>query len=102
MQFLLKNKILEIKQLCKVLKINKLYAFGSVMSNNFNEDSDVDFIFSFSEKLTIEQYTNNYFNLHSKLKDILKREIDLITEKSLSNPYLIESINKNKVLIYEA
>ncbi|NJB81929.1 putative nucleotidyltransferase, partial [Wenyingzhuangia aestuarii] len=30
------------------------------------------------------------------------RKIDLVTEKSLKNPYFIESINESKELIYEA
>jgi len=30
----------------------------------------------------------------------LSREVDIIEEKTLSNPYLIESINKSKILIY--
>jgi uncharacterized protein len=33
---------------------------------------------------------------------LFNREIDVITERSLSNPYFIESVNKSKVLIYEA
>ncbi|SLM29884.1 conserved hypothetical protein [Desulfamplus magnetovallimortis] len=34
------------------------------------------------------------------LKKILNKPVDLITERSLGNPYFIESVNKNKVQIY--
>ena len=47
-------------------------------------------------------YTDNYFELHYKLSDLFGRKIDLITERSLSNPYFIESINETKELIYES
>jgi len=34
------------------------------------------------------------------LKNIFKKEIDLIEEQTLKNPILIKSINDNKELIY--
>ena len=57
---------------------------------------------SFVDNLSVEEYTNNYFELQYRLRDLLKREIDLVTERTLSNPYFIESINESKELIYEA
>ena len=102
MQSILENKKNDLQSVCKALGIKKLYAFGSVVSNNFRKDSDIDFLISFSDKLSIEEYTNNYFALHYKLRELFKRDIDIVTERSLSNPYFIESINENKVLLYEA
>ena len=84
------------------MRIKRLYAFGSVTTNKFNENSDLDFLISFADNLTIEEYTNNYFALHYRLREIFNREIDIITERTLSNPYFIESINETKELIYEA
>ena len=84
------------------MKVKKLYAFGSVVSNQFKPESDIDFLISFDENISAEQYTENYFSLHYKLKELFNRKIDLITEKSLKNPYFIESVNKSKELIYEA
>jgi predicted nucleotidyltransferase len=102
MHKILNNKIKELRSLCADLKIKRLYAFGSVMSDRFKQNSDIDFLISFSENLTVEEYTQNYFTLHYKLREIFNREIDIITEKTLSNPYLIESIEETKELIYEA
>jgi len=102
MHTIINNKIKELRNLCVDLKIKRLYVFGSIISDKFMKDSDIDFLISFSEKLTIEEYTQNYFMLHYKLKELFNREIDIITEKTLSNPYLIESIDETKELIYEA
>ncbi len=97
-----KKQINEIKSLCTRLKIKKLYVFGSVVSNKFKENSDIDFLISFSDKLSIDEYTRNYFTLHYQLRELFNRETDIITERTLSNPYLIESIDETKKLIYEA
>jgi predicted nucleotidyltransferase len=102
MQRILENRIEDLKNICQALKIERLYAFGSVVSENFNKNSDIDFLISFADTLTIEEYTNNYFILHYKLRELFQREIDIVTERTLSNPYFIESINESKELIYEA
>ncbi|MBU3659447.1 MAG: nucleotidyltransferase domain-containing protein [Flavobacteriales bacterium] len=102
MQAILEQHIEELKQLCKTFKIKRLYAFGSVVSEKFNNKSDIDFLISFADNLSIEEYTANYFSLHNKLRALFHREIDIITERSLSNPYFIKSINESKKLIYEA
>ena len=78
-----------------------MYAFGSVCTDKFDENSDIDLLISF-ENLTIDQYTDNYFDLHYKLEDLFKREIDLLTDKSLSNPYFIQNLEQTKQLIYAA
>ena len=59
-------------------------------------------LISFSETLSIVEYTKNYFALHYKLSEIFHREVDIVTERTLSNPYFIESINSSKELIYQA
>lgn len=46
-------------------------------------------------------YADAYFSLAEQLEKLLKPSVDLITDKSLSNPYFIESVNEKKTLIYE-
>jgi len=93
----------ELKIICEELKIRRLYAFGSaVTADRFRENSDLDFLISFEDSILPEEYSENYFQLQYKLRELFDRKIDVITERSLSNPYFIESVNKNKVLMYEA
>ncbi|WP_366788854.1 HepT-like ribonuclease domain-containing protein, partial [uncultured Flavobacterium sp.] len=42
-----------------------------------------------------ETYSDNYFSLLHELQELLKKEVDLVAEKTLKNPYLIESIEQN-------
>jgi uncharacterized protein len=78
-----------------------MYAFGSVCTDRFTENSDIDFLISF-ENLSFDQYTDNYFDLHYKLQDLFNRRIDLLTENSLSNPFFIKGVDQTKQLIYAA
>jgi len=103
MQPVIEQRKEELRNICERLKIRRLYAFGSaVTSDKFSENSDIDFLISFDDKISPEEYSENYFQLQYSLRELFNREIDIITERSLSNPYFIESLNKNKVLIYEA
>jgi predicted nucleotidyltransferase len=102
MQQLLENRKEDLKRICQAMKVQRLYAFGSVVSDHFREDSDIDFLISFPKNLSVEAYTENYFALHYQLRELFHREIDIVTERTLSNPYFIESINETKELIYEA
>ena len=102
MQSLLANKKEDLKRICQLLNVKRLYVFGSAVSREFSDDSDIDFLISFTENLTHEEYTDNFFTLHYKLRELFDREIDIVTERTLSNPYFIESVNESKELIYEA
>jgi len=102
MQKILKTKINDIQNICKNLKVKRLYVFGSASKGNFNKNSDIDFLLSFTDSISVEEYTDNYFALHYKLRELFNRKIDIITERTLSNPYFIESIDESKELIYES
>lgn len=101
MQEFLKDKLDDLKQLCQDYGVKTMYAFGSACTDQFNDNSDIDILISFKD-ISIERYTDNYFELHHKLAELLNRKIDLLTENSLSNPYLIESEEETKQLLYAA
>lgn len=45
-------------------------------------------------------YADNYFEIADRFEEDFNRSVDLVTEKSLKNPYFIKSINKTKTLLY--
>ncbi|MDE6309501.1 MAG: nucleotidyltransferase domain-containing protein [Muribaculaceae bacterium] len=91
----------KIIALCKKYKVAKLWVFGSILTDRFNDDSDVDFSVTFDKKkIALLDYADNYLDFHSELKGLLSRDIDLITEDSLRNPFFISNLNQTKRLIY--
>ena len=89
----------DIRQLCSKHKVRHLYAFGSVLANQFKQDSDVDFLVDF-EPLDLTQYADNYFNLKFALEDMLDRPVDLLEEKAIKNPFFKKAIENKRLLIY--
>jgi predicted nucleotidyltransferase len=97
----IENKKAEIHQLCEKYAVRSLFLFGSASTGKFNVESDIDILVAFQE-IPLEQYSDYYFELHEALEMLLGRNVDLITERSLSNPYFIESIDETKQLLYAA
>ncbi len=90
----------QIQKLCKQHKVERLYAFGSVLTERFSEDSDVDFLYKFRNDVSLFEYADNFFELQDDLEKTLHRSIDLVSEKDLKNPYFIKEVNATKQLIY--
>ena len=99
MNSIINNNIASINKLCSENNVEKLYVFGSVLNENFNENSDIDFIVDIKNNNPF-QYSDNYFNLLFGFEDLFKREIDLLSLKSLKNPYFIKNVERNRQLIY--
>lgn len=96
---LLSQNINMIIQLCKVHKVRRLYAFGSILTEKFNDDSDIDLIVDF-DNVDVADYADNYFDFKFSLQDILKRSIDLLEEKAIKNPYFRQAVNQQRQLLY--
>ncbi|MES2587860.1 MAG: nucleotidyltransferase domain-containing protein [Bacteroidota bacterium] len=90
----------DIIKLCKTYNVKSLYAFGSVLTDKFKSESDIDLIVDFSP-VKLEDYADNYFDFKFSLQEIFKRPIGLLEEKALKNPYFIKAINSSKQLVYE-
>ena len=88
-----------ILDLCKKYKVKTLYAFGSVLTDKFNDKSDVDLIVDF-KRMPLKVYSDNYYDFKFSLEDMLNRPVDLLEYKAIRNPYFLENVNKHKKLIY--
>jgi predicted nucleotidyltransferase len=74
MQYL-NHYLSQITTLCHQYNGRKLFAFGSVL-------------------------IDNYFDFEYSLEDVFGRDVDLLEEQSIRNSYLRKSIENTKTLIY--
>jgi uncharacterized protein len=89
----------QIRQACDSNKVKSLFAFGSVITDKFRNDSDIDLIVDIDEQDPLT-YSDYYFNLKFELEKLLKRQIDLLEQKAIRNKYIRDQIDKTKVLVY--
>jgi predicted nucleotidyltransferase len=86
--------------LCKAHKVKALYVFGSAVNGNFTDESDVDFLVEINETDPLNR-GELLLSLWNELELYCDRKVDLLTPNSLRNPYLKESIDSTKRLLYD-
>lgn len=96
---LLEKHAAEINALCENHQVKQLYAFGSILNNEFNEESDIDLLVNF-ENIKLELYANNYFDFKFSLEDLFSREVDLVEERTIKNPFFKKTVLDNRRLLY--
>ena len=89
-----------VVQILKDHKVKDAYLFGSVLTQRFNDNSDVDFLVRYEPFDDPVAFGDNIWDLRFALEDSLHRDIDLINEESLKNPYFIQELNETKYKIY--
>ena len=91
-----------VAALCRRFHVRRLDLFGSAARGTFDpERSDFDFVVTFDELPTIE-FADVFFGLKEALADLLKRPVDLLTAETIRNPYLRDSIEKSRMVLYAA
>ena len=90
----------QITLLLQKHKIKNAWIFGSALTSNFKQESDVDFIVNLQDGLDPITAGEHLWDLEYELKKLLNRKVDLLTERSLRNPYFISEVNTTKLAIY--
>ena len=86
--------------LWKRCKVSYIYAFGSSIRSDLREDSDMDVLVDVKAMDDLEA-GGALLDLWDGLELFYKRPVDLLTQRSLRNPYLILEIERTKKLIYD-
>lgn len=97
---LITDNIQKLFALCQRYKVSKLYAFGSILTPRFNDNSDVDILVNFNSEINHNNYADNFIDLYNALKSLFGRDVDLVDETSVRNPYFKEELEETKHLIY--
>jgi len=98
---LIKERYDDFIDLCRSHKVDKIYAFGSSITDHFDPDkSDIDIVV----KIDINDPADRgeaLLSLWDNLEILFNRKVDLLTDDSIRNPYLKSNIDRTKKLIYD-
>ena len=97
---LINKHIKELKNLCVRHNVAEMYVFGSILTDRFLDNSDIDFLVKFSDVEPIE-YFDNYMDFKETLQNLFSRNIDLVEIQTVKNPILKRSIDRNKTILYD-
>lgn len=92
----------ELRRLCEAHSVLRLELFGSGAKGSSDPGrSDLDFLVEF-QPLEPGDHADAYFGLLADLQDLFQRRIDLVEVKAVSNPYFLEVIERDRVVLYAA
>ena len=98
---IIKEHIQSLIEICEKHQVSKLYVFGSIITDDFDLDtSDIDMIVELENMPPLDK-GEHLLTLWDELEELLDRKVDLLTDQPILNPYLKESIEKTKLLIYD-
>ena len=90
----------QIAAMCRKWKVREMALFGSVLRPDFRPESDVDVLVAFEEDAPWSLW--DLFDMREELREIFGREVDLVEQRSLDNPFRRRSILRTKQVIYAA
>ena len=89
----------QIHELCLKHSVGELAVFGSVLTDNFNDSSDIDLVVDFSS-IERKEYAGNYFNFKKSLEELFQRKVDLLEKSALKNPFFLEVLQNTKKIVF--
>lgn len=99
---LIEEKRATLEELCRRYHVERLDIFGSAASGEFQPDtSDLDFLVVFHPSSDMN-LSDQYFGLWDDLRNLFNRDVDLVIERSMKNPYFIKTVNGTRRIIYAA
>ncbi|OHB61779.1 MAG: DNA polymerase subunit beta [Planctomycetes bacterium RBG_13_60_9] len=89
-----------LAEFCRRWRIGELSVFGSVLRDDFNPNSDLDFLVSFEPGTPLD--IDRLLDMKEELEARLGRPVDLVEKEALRNPWRRHEILKTRQVIYAA
>ena len=87
-----------IEKNCRDLRVKRSDLVGSASRDDFqSERSDIDVLVEFDG---LDRLFDRYFELKIRLEEQFGRQVDVIQDSAVKNPYVRRSLNRDRVRIY--
>lgn len=90
----------QIAALCRELGVRRLEVFGSAARGDAGPHSDIDLLYEFDSRP--DCLADRFFTLQEQLEAMLGRPVDLVSARDIANPYFLQSVHRDRVMVYGA
>lgn len=98
---LIADNMERVAALCREYGIRKLDLFGSAATGSFDpETSDIDLIADLGGYEP--GVARRFYRFTMALEELFGRRVDILTEPMIRNPYFRQSVERQRMTIYEA
>jgi predicted nucleotidyltransferase len=97
---LLEQRKTELADLCRRHGVIRLDVFGSAATGQFQDPtSDLDFIAEFADRSA--GYADRYLDFAEALEALFGRKVDLLTERSIRDPFFRRTVDTQRQTVYD-
>jgi len=98
----IQQQLSALRELCTRCGVRRLELFSSATTGGFDSNrSDLDFLVEFLP-LESGQYANAYFGLKEEQEALFARDVDLVMDSAIVNPYFREELDRTRTALYAA
>jgi predicted nucleotidyltransferase len=87
-----------LAQFCRKWKVRELALFGSALTDDFGPESDVDLLVDFADDADLSLY--DWLEMRGELEALFGRQVDLVSQEDLRNPFRRHSVLTSKEILY--
>lgn len=91
-----------LAQLCREYRVRTLKLFGSATTDEFRDDSDLDFLVEFFPPPPGMRPSTQFFGLRDQLQELFARHVDLLETVAIQNSVLRQSALESSLVLYAA
>ncbi len=88
-----------VVELCRRQGIRELALFGSVLRDDFADQSDVDMLVEFEDEFRHSMFS--FFGIEQELTGLIGRQVDLV-EKGALHPIIKDEVLASRRIVYVA
>jgi predicted nucleotidyltransferase len=88
-----------LADLCRRYHVRELALFGSVLRDDFRDDSDIDILVEYESDAQVGLY--EHFDLQRDLEQLLGRRVDLVSKRGL-NVVIRDDVLRSSQVLYAA
>ncbi len=89
-----------IRDFCRAWQVAEFSLFGSVLRSDYGPQSDVDVLVEFQSG--VEWGIDEWITMRDELERLFGRRVDLVSRRSLRNPFRRHEILKTRRVVYPA
>ena len=100
---LIERHIQSIYSLCKKYYVKRLFVFGSILTERFSENSDIDFSVDFdAEKIEKDNkdWADLFFDFLHEMESLLGRKVDIVFDNNVANIIFRRELDNTKKLVW--
>ena len=90
----------KLAEFCRRWKITELALFGSVLRDDFNDESDIDVLVTFADDARWSLL--DFVSVRQELQYLLGRKVDLVEKPAIRNPFRRYEILRTHEVVYAA